>query len=446
MATQIDLGAVVPIGKGDWNSSTTYERANIVRHNSTAWVCKVATSTGVEPSEDSSDWYLLVRDISSVTSVNGMRGDVVVDIVTTPDANDNSNKIANTEWVRRYVKAGIGTNIGSDGSINVNIFKGFEEGLVPSATPADAKKVLLGNGTWGSAVKIATTKEAGIVKPQTGNNDGFELGDDGTLRVRQATGTQRGSVLVSETSKAGAVPIAGTDGKIGNDWVSSMLFNSRVVITESNAAWTPPATGWARVTVIGGGGAGGGGSDGSHGGLGGKQGGTTSFGDIHAIGGSGGGGASYRSCGGGGGGAGYVVHGFVYLNTDSPVSVIIGAGGAAQKKYATGSSGTDGVGPQKGLASTIYSGGCGAAGASAGNPLYKENSNSNVYGGVGGSGGLNGSGYGGGGGGGGAGDGYYKPVPGGAAGDGGAYGTEYGGAGGAGAIIIEYYDPEKEMV
>ena len=51
MATQIDLGAVVPIGKGDWNSSTTYERTNVVRHNSTAWVCKVATSTGVEPSE-----------------------------------------------------------------------------------------------------------------------------------------------------------------------------------------------------------------------------------------------------------------------------------------------------------------------------------------------------------------------------------------------------------
>ena len=32
MATQIDLGAVVPIGKGDWNPSTTYERANIERH------------------------------------------------------------------------------------------------------------------------------------------------------------------------------------------------------------------------------------------------------------------------------------------------------------------------------------------------------------------------------------------------------------------------------
>lgn len=82
MASQIDLGAVVPIGKGDWNSDITYERANIVRHNSTAWICKVATSLGVEPTEDSSDWYLLVKDTNSVTSVNGMKGDVVVDTST----------------------------------------------------------------------------------------------------------------------------------------------------------------------------------------------------------------------------------------------------------------------------------------------------------------------------------------------------------------------------
>lgn len=101
MATQIDLGAVVPIGKGDWDIGTTYERTNIVRHNSAAWVCKVNTSIGVEPSEDSSDWYLLTKDTSSVTSVNGQKGDVTINIKTvkTPGKNDASNKIANTKWV-----------------------------------------------------------------------------------------------------------------------------------------------------------------------------------------------------------------------------------------------------------------------------------------------------------------------------------------------------------
>lgn len=104
MATQIDLGAVVPIGKGDWNPSTTYERANIVRHNSVAWICKVATSLGVEPTEDSSDWYLLVKDTSSVTSINGMKGDVTIDsVLENPSIDDNSLKIASTAWANTKI-------------------------------------------------------------------------------------------------------------------------------------------------------------------------------------------------------------------------------------------------------------------------------------------------------------------------------------------------------
>ena len=104
MATQIDLGAVVPIGKGNWNPSTTYERANIVRHNSVAWICKVATSLGVEPTETSSDWYLLVKDTSSVTSINGMRGDVTIDsVLENPSIDDNSLKIASTAWANTKI-------------------------------------------------------------------------------------------------------------------------------------------------------------------------------------------------------------------------------------------------------------------------------------------------------------------------------------------------------
>lgn len=112
MASQIDLGAVVPIGKGDWNSGITYERANIVRHNSTAWICKVATSLGVEPTEDSSDWYLLVKDTSSVTSVNGMKGDVVVD-TSTADKLTTARKITLT--------GPISGTANFDGSTDINI-------------------------------------------------------------------------------------------------------------------------------------------------------------------------------------------------------------------------------------------------------------------------------------------------------------------------------------
>ena len=120
MATQIDLGAVVPIGKGDWNEGTTYERANIVRHNSVAWICKVDSSIGVEPTEDSSDWYLLVKDTSSVTSVNGQRGDVNLDIPS--------------------------IMVGATDEINGT------SGLVPKPTAGDQNKPLRGDGTWADSL------------------------------------------------------------------------------------------------------------------------------------------------------------------------------------------------------------------------------------------------------------------------------------------------------
>lgn len=65
------------------------------------------------------------------------------------------------------------------------------------------------DGSWGRAVDlrgpagssatvpIATSSTAGKVKPQTGDEDGLELGEDGTLRVRAANATQRGGVILS---------------------------------------------------------------------------------------------------------------------------------------------------------------------------------------------------------------------------------------------------------
>lgn len=73
------------------------------------------------------------------------------------------------------------------------------------------------------AAAIATPTSLGSVKPQTGNDDGFELSEDGTLRVRQASATQRGSVLASTTAAANTVPQAGADGKLDPSWVYAGL-------------------------------------------------------------------------------------------------------------------------------------------------------------------------------------------------------------------------------
>lgn len=87
------------------------------------------------------------------------------------------------------------------------------------------------DGSWGqlvnlrgpqggsATVPVATSAVAGKVKPQTGNDDGLEQQADGTLRVRHASATQRGSVLASTTAAANAVPQAGEDGTLDESWV-----------------------------------------------------------------------------------------------------------------------------------------------------------------------------------------------------------------------------------
>jgi hypothetical protein len=100
MSTQIDLGPVLPILKGDWDATTVYERLNIVRHNSASWICSTAVSQGVEPAENSTDWYLQAKDMSSVSSVNGMKGDVEITTIQTPSNDSDDTSITNTEWVR----------------------------------------------------------------------------------------------------------------------------------------------------------------------------------------------------------------------------------------------------------------------------------------------------------------------------------------------------------
>lgn len=65
---------------------------------------------------------------------------------------------------------------------------------------------------------VSSPDTLGGVKVQTGDDDGLEM-TGGELRVRKASTTQRGSVLASETAAAGAVPVGGTDGTLGEDWL-----------------------------------------------------------------------------------------------------------------------------------------------------------------------------------------------------------------------------------
>lgn len=307
---------------------------------------------------------------------------------------------------------------------------------------------------------LATFSTPGIVKPGTG----MTVDAAGALNVslnNTVTSTSTTQAATANAVKAAYDKAVEADGKAG----ISKIFNSRLVLTASNSAWAPSVTGWARITVVGGGGAGGDGGIGSGettSKYGGGQGGTSSFESISAEGGSGGGsggirGANYGTGGGGGGGAGEVVIKYVHLDTSAFYEITIGAGGAPSKgttiaESSSADSGRNGVGPKAGYGGvSVRSAGGGADGASNGCTAGYASAS----GGNGGSGGRNGTGFGGGGGGGAGGS--ENPSRGyngfggrgadnaedGERGERGRYGP--GGAGGAGAIIIEYYDPAKEV-
>ncbi len=210
------------------------------------------------------------------------------------------------------------------------------------------------------------------------------------------------------------------------------IFNTRLVLTTSNASWTDPVDGWAKVTIIGGGGPG---TSWINSPAWGSPGGATSFGDITAQGGA----TSralptsvtiqgrYRI---GGGCAGEVKIIYVKLVKGSTRFISIGAGGIAGAGTSTngyiGNPGTDTINDSSGSAQQAW----------------------------GGSGGKTGLGFGGGGGGCGLTWGAdivaTNPHVPGFGHDGGANASEaaaiplYGGNGGPGAIIVEYFDPDKE--
>lgn len=69
---------------------------------------------------------------------------------------------------------------------------------------------------------VSTPDTLGGVKVQTGDDDGLEMIGD-KLRARNANSTQRGSVLASEAAKAGAVPLGGADGSLGEDWLKKAM-------------------------------------------------------------------------------------------------------------------------------------------------------------------------------------------------------------------------------
>lgn len=68
-------------------------------------------------------------------------------------------------------------------------------------------------------LKPATETTLGGVKV----GDGLTMGEDGTLSADLATAEAAGRVKASETAKAGAVPLGGADGTLGEGWLKKAM-------------------------------------------------------------------------------------------------------------------------------------------------------------------------------------------------------------------------------
>ena len=174
MSKQIDLGVVLPILKGDWVSGTAYERLNIVRYNSAAWVCnvnlipqdEVELPPGTANSTGKQNWVVLAEDTSAVASVNGATGHVTINTIETPSDDSNDKSIANTTWVRDRIdeaiesvsddttvalagiSASLDNKLDKSGGTMTGIITVSDTDDIIKRDVNDARLVLLGGNNW----------------------------------------------------------------------------------------------------------------------------------------------------------------------------------------------------------------------------------------------------------------------------------------------------------
>lgn len=188
MSIRIDLGSVMFVPKGDWQPDVTYERNNLVRYSNAAWMCRVASSTGVEPSKNSTDWYVLAEDTSNVASVNGMTGEVTIEAAPINHASGSTNygvgsintygHVKLTDVVNGDYTANSGYAISSAAVYQIQSF--IDDIVVPSVNEA----IIKANDAYNLAADTDT-----ILAPIKDIVDELEEKTDGAIRDIQFEGT-----------------------------------------------------------------------------------------------------------------------------------------------------------------------------------------------------------------------------------------------------------------
>lgn len=269
------LGRVRPVFQGEYSSAKSYVVLDRVTYNGEVWECVKDAPAGTAPQGNSSTFWVKI-------GAKGPQGERGVQGIQGPAGTDGKPGATGPEGPE-----GLQGEPGPKGDPGIQGPEGpqgpqGEKGATGDPGPKgeqgeEGEKGADGaqgpppehewqgtslrfkdpDGAWGqlvnlrgpqgesATVPVATSTVAGKVKPQTGNDDGLVLESDGTLRVRQASATQRGSVMVSTTVAANTVPQAGKDGTLDASWTADCLKLSGGTLTGAVAESLAKVTGKA---------------------------------------------------------------------------------------------------------------------------------------------------------------------------------------------------------
>lgn len=262
----LKIGRVRPVYQGEYSSAQGYVVLDRVLYEGAVWECVKDAPAGTVPQDNASTFWVKIgaKGDAGPQGPQGIQGPPGADGATGPAGPAGQQGEQGAPGPKGDTGAtgpqgpegpqgpqGPQGDPGPKGDTGATGPAGADgaDGLPPEHEwQGTALRFKEPDGSWGQAVDlrgpagasatvpIATTAVAGKVKPQTGNDDGLELKTDGTLRVRQASATQRGSVLASTTAAAGAVPTADVNGVLDETWLKIAMDAAREAMDAAREA------------------------------------------------------------------------------------------------------------------------------------------------------------------------------------------------------------------
>lgn len=227
----LKIGRVRPVYQGEYSSAQGYVVLDRVLYEGTVWECVKDAPAGTAPQDNASTFWVKIgaRGDAGPQGPQGIQGPPGADGATGPAGPAGQQGEQGAPGPKGDTGAtgpqgpegpqgpqgqkgdpGPKGDTGATGPVGAD----GADGLPPEHEwQGTALRFKEPDGSWGQAVDlrgpagssatvpIATTSTPGKVMPQTGNDDGLELGPDGTLRLKVAAPTVRGGLRPARLRK-----------------------------------------------------------------------------------------------------------------------------------------------------------------------------------------------------------------------------------------------------